>query len=220
LRLLKQQRLAEAAPVLRSALALAPRDPALWINYGLTLDKSNDYSEAATCFEKSLAISPRQPDAWLLLGLACKKGGDFVGAEAAYRKTLELDPFHAIAWQCLGLLKEEEKDYAAAIEYFNNCIRCGGASAPILANLGKLCFQTGRFPEAYDAYRKALDLESSNPLFRRMLRKARFLCDVLNLVPIENTVETYRASFTPTENFAEPDLIDLFDQAIALLAAC
>jgi hypothetical protein len=38
LRLLKQQRIDEAAAVLRSALALAPCDPALWINYGLTLD--------------------------------------------------------------------------------------------------------------------------------------------------------------------------------------
>jgi predicted TPR repeat methyltransferase len=217
LRLLKQQRIDEAAAVLRSALALAPCDPALWINYGLTLDKSKDYSEAAACFEKSLTFSPHQPDAWLLLGLACKKGGDFVGAEAAYRKTLELDPFHVIAWQCLGLLKEAEKDYPAAIEYFNNCIRSGGASAPILANFGKLCFQTGRFPEAYDAYRKAVELDSSNLLFRQMSRKARFLCDVLKLVPIENTVEAYRASFVPPENFAEPDLIDLFDQSIALL---
>ena len=215
--LLRQNRPTEAAASFCSALTLQPSDPVLWLNYGLSLDQSNAFTEAAACFEKSLVFSPGQSQAWLLLGLVRKKLGDLPGAEAAYRRALELEPNLPVAWQCLGLLKEEQRDFPAAIDHLTACIRHGGPSAPVLADLAKLYHLTGRFPEAVTAFQKALDMEPANQHYRQMLGKTRFLCDALQNLPIEESIASYRVSVLPAESVSEQELMDLFDKTIALL---
>jgi predicted TPR repeat methyltransferase len=217
LQLLKENRLADAALVLRSAAALARSDPVLWTNYGMAMDRTGSLAEAAACFERSLSLSRHQPDTWLLLGLVRKKQGEAAAAETAYRSALEQDATMAIAWQCLGLLKEEGRDYAGAIECLAECVKHGGASAPVLGDLGKLHCQTGKFPEAHDAYRRALDLEAGNAHYRKMLRETRFLRDMIEGVAVEEAMATAKTSATPQDAIGDRELRELFDRALALL---
>jgi len=218
LQLLKANRFEDAALVLRSAVALAPCDPVRWTNCGMALDRTNSPGEAAVCFERSLALSRQQPDTWLLLGLVRKKQGDAAAAEAAYRTALEQEPTMAIAWQCLGLLKEEGRDYPAAIECFTECLKHGGASAAVLANLGKLYCDTGRFAEAQDAYGRAVELEAGNAHYRKMLRETWFLRDIMEGVAVEEATATAKESATPQDDFGDRGLCELFDRALALLS--
>jgi predicted TPR repeat methyltransferase len=215
--LLKQNRAADAAVVFRAALALTPNDPVLWMNCGVAHDQIHLLPDAAACFEKSLALSAAQPDVWLLLGLTRKKQGDFAAAETAFRQTLAGEPEQALAWQCLGLLKEEQRDYRGAIECLTACLRHGGSSPATLANLGKLCYQTGQFPQAHDAFRQAAAGDPSNAHYRQMLRKTRFLHEALLGLPYDGIVHAYRTSFSPAEAMAESELVDLFDTAVGLL---
>ncbi len=216
--LLRENRTADAIVVLRAALALKPGDPALWTNYGAALNHENSPSEAAACLEHSLALSRQQPDTWLLLGMVRQKLGDPGAAETAYRVALGLEPNSIFVWQFLGLLKQEQRDYAAAIDCLNACIKAGGGGAALYANLGKLCYQLGRVPEACEAYTRAANLDATNLQYRRMARKSRFLQAVLQGESIDSATAGFTNSFSPEESGTEKELVDLFNSAFSLLS--
>ena len=218
LELLTSKRIPEALPVLRSALALTPADPVLWTNYGIALDQGNLPDDAAESFEHSVELCRHQPDTWLLLGMVRKKLGDPVAAEAAFRIALEQEPKSSVAWQFLGLLKQEQKDFAGAIECLNACIKAGGTDAAVLANLGKLYYQLGRFGEADVAYLQAASLDRANAHYRQMRRKTTFLREVLKCDPIDAAMATYENSFGPGESRSKKDLEELFSSAFSLLS--
>jgi predicted TPR repeat methyltransferase len=215
--LLRQNRSAEAAASFRNALALEPNSAVLWLNLGLSLNQSNSFSRAAACFEKSLSVAPAQADAWLLLGLARKNNGDAVSAETAYRRALELEPALAPAWQSLSLIMEEQRDYPAAIECLTTCVKHGGGNAPVMANLGKLCYQTGKFAEALATFQKAVELDRNTPHFGVMLAKSRFLCDMIDNVPVGDGMAAYRFSLSAPENCADAGMMDFFETAVGML---
>jgi predicted TPR repeat methyltransferase len=215
--LLKADQATKAVAVFRAAVALAPADPALWANLGFAFDRAGLFGEAAACLERSLALSPAQPDLWLLLGILRKKQNDPDRAEAAYRAALEQEPASAMAWQCLGLIKEERRDYAGAIDCLTACLKHGEATAALQANLGKLCYQTGRFFEACTAFGEAVRLDSVNPHYRLMLGKAHFLLDVIQGDAVEAALARYRdCAGSPA---GDKELVELFNPAFALLAS-
>ncbi len=216
--LLQGNRTADAVAALRAALVLTPGDAVLWTNYGAALNQENLPAEAAACLERSLALRRAQPDTWLLLGMVRKKLGEAVAAEAAYRTALELDANSTVAWQFLGLLKQEQRDFAAAIDCLTKCSRAGGADAALLANLGKLCYQLCRFPEASEAYSKAVALDGANLHYRRMARKSAFLLAVLEGKSIDEAIAVFQNSFSPAEACTEKDLADLFRSTFSLLS--
>ena len=178
-RWLKEGRTAEAVPLFRAAVSLEPNDPSLWLNCGAALNQAGSDGDSLACLERSLELNPRQPDTWLLLGVVRKKTGALEAAEAAFRVALAQDPKSPVAWQCLGLLKQERRDSLAAINCFTECCRHGGANAPTLANLGKLYFESGRVPEASDAYARATAWDPDNLHYRTLAARARFLREVL-----------------------------------------
>ncbi len=213
--LLKADQATKALEVFRAAVALAPADPVRWANLGFTFDRAGRFGEAAACLERSLALSPAQPDLWLLLGILRKKQNDPDRAEAACRAALAQEPASAMAWQCLGLIKEERGDYAGAIDCLAACLKQGEATAALQANLGKLCYQTGRFFEACAAFGEAARLDSVNPHYRLMLGKAHFLQDVIQGDAVEAALARYRdRAGLPA---GDKDLVDLFNSAFALL---
>lgn len=128
----------------------------------------------------------------LKLGLDLKKAGDLTGAESAYRAALEIDPEHAVAWQCLGLLEEDKRDYAAAVDCFEACVEHGGASAAVLANLGKLQYQVGRIDDAHESMRDAVEREPGNAHYRDLLRRISFARDLLSGASVESAIATHQ----------------------------
>jgi predicted TPR repeat methyltransferase len=218
LELLRGDRISEALGVLRSALALAPDDPVLWMNYGIALDQNKSPVEAADCLEHSVELSRQQPDTWLLLGMVRNKLGDLGGAEAAFRVALEQEPNSSVAWRFLGLLKQEQKDYAGAIDCLTAGIKAGGLDAAVLANLGKLHYQLGQIPEADDAYTRAVGVDPANSHYRQMMRKARFLREVLEGGSLDAAIANYRNSFSTEECHTEKDMEELFSSAFSLLS--
>jgi predicted TPR repeat methyltransferase len=216
--LLRANQMADAALVLRAALALSPGDAMLWTNYGVALNQENLPADAAVCLERSLELQRLQPDTWLLLGMVRKKLGDATAAENAYRAALQQDSNSTAAWQFLGLLKQEQRDYATAIDCLTKCSAAGSADAALLANLGKLCYQLGRVAEAHDAYARAVALDAANLHYQRMARKCAFMAAMLRGEPMDAAIENFKNSFRAEENYADKDLQDLFRAAFSLLS--
>lgn len=218
LQLLKANQLPLAISVLRSALALKPGDPVLWANYGIALSQENSLDEAAACLEFSLLLSRDQPAKWLILGLARRKQGDLGAAEAAFRAALEREPDSSVAWQLMATLKEEQRDYGGASDCLIACIRAGGASAAVQANLGKLQYQLGRIAESCEAYAKAAALDPANAHYRQMARQTAFLAELLQGRSINDAIANYRDSFTPAESCSEKDLRKLLQSSFSMLS--
>ena len=218
-------RFADAMTAFRAAAALAPESPTVWTNLGVALDRSGSYAEAAASLARSVSLSKRQPDTWLLLGLTRQKSGDRAGAESAYREVIEQSPGSAVAWQCLGVLKQEERDYTQAAACFTRCIDLGAATPAILANVGKLCYQSCRVAEAHDAYDRAARGDPGNLQYRRMLRNTRFVLDMLNGTDgtaVDDALELYRSSTSadPAASLqGDRDLAELFEGTCGLLGS-
>jgi len=218
LELQRGNQIPEAIAVLRAALALTPNDPVPWCNYAMALDRGNFPAESAAGLEHSLALSRQQPDTWLLLGMVRKKLGEVGAAEAAFRAALELDSNSSAAWQLLGLLKQEQKDFAGAADCLNACVQAGGADAAVLANLGKLLFQLGRFLEADDAYQRAAALDPVNPHYRQMLRQTGFLRAMIQGGATDAAIADYQNAFAPAERPTEKDLETWLGSAFSQLS--
>lgn len=217
LRLCRRQQAAEAARVFHAALAFHPRDTLLWNNRAVALERAGALGDARACLEQSLALVPAQHDTWLLLGGIRRKTGDLPGAQAAYRAALDLDVQSFLAWECLAIIRQEAHDYPGAIDCFQACIRCGGATAPIQANLGKLCFQVGRFAEAARAYAAASDGDPGNPNYSRMLRKTRFLLDLIGGQAVDAALDVFFADRRAGDRPAG-EIRDLLKDAFSLLS--
>lgn len=216
--LLKGGRIGDAVVAFRVAVALGPDDADAWTNLAVALDRYGSHDQSAVALERALSIARDRPDTWLLLGLVRQKDGNRAAAEAAYREAIERDPRGAAAWQCLGVLKQEQREYQEAIACFEASVERGDVSAPVLANIGKLSYQTCRVPQAHDAYRRASGADPANPQYRRMVRNTRFVLDVMNQVPLDTALAAFEAAGTEASLRPEGDLAELFEGTCGLLA--
>ncbi len=111
---------------LQKNLLETPKDPHVWMKYGLLLQEiSKKYNEAEKAFLKATEVDPTNDWAWARLGLLYhEKLERYKEAEAAYKKAIEINPKYDWAWALLGLLyheklekyEEAEAAYRRAIE--------------------------------------------------------------------------------------------------------
>ena len=80
-----------AARRFQEALALAPDDPDIAINYGNVLAALHQPADAAACFERALATKP-DADGYANYGHALRQLGRNADAIAAYDRAIALDP--------------------------------------------------------------------------------------------------------------------------------
>jgi tetratricopeptide (TPR) repeat protein len=81
----------EAARAFQEALALAPDDPDIAINYGNVLATLHRPQDAVACFERALATKP-DADGYANCGHALRQLGRNPDAIAAYDRAIALDP--------------------------------------------------------------------------------------------------------------------------------
>ena len=218
LRLLRANRFDEAGEAFRAVASLTPADPVAWLNCGLALDRHNRFAEAAACLDRSVALSPRQTETWILLGTVRMKLKDLTAAETAYRVALEQAPSSPLAWQCLGLLQQDRTDCDGAIESFKRCIKCGGSNPALLANLGKIYSQSGRFAEALESLTAAVNAEPDNHRYRQMMRKARFLTEIIAGRAVDEAIAGFQSASASAPGAWEKELQLLLQSAFGLLS--
>jgi tetratricopeptide (TPR) repeat protein len=162
--LAKCGRLDEAITHYRQALKLKPDSVALHYNLGLILLDHGQVDEAIAQFGMALQIKPDFADAHYHLGRALTRQGQIGEAIRQYHQTLKVKPDHAEAWNSLAWLRATYpeasfRDGAEAVKSAQRAAQLtGGRDAPILDTLGAAYAEAGRFPEAVQAARKALDL--------------------------------------------------------------
>jgi len=119
-----------------------------------------DYSEAAVAYQRALEQDPGNADILNRIGIAYQQLGQDDLAERYYKKALRADkkPMHAL--NNLGTIEYSRQRFGKAIKYYKKAVAIGGDDlAPIYSNLGYAYCGVKQFPQAMDAFGKALALD-------------------------------------------------------------
>ena len=151
-------RLAEAEPFYRKALALDPDFKEAWANLGLVSLALGRPGEAVACQREALRIDPDNADALNNLGTAHYANGHIVEAENCFRAALRIQPAHANATLNLGSARQTLNHVDEAEGLFRRALALGIDPARANSNLALALMEQARPTEAELLCREALAL--------------------------------------------------------------
>jgi Flp pilus assembly protein TadD len=166
LALASTNRLSDAIPHLQIAAQLSPGDAMVRGNLALALAQLGRIEEAIPHMEQALRLAPGSAEGHSRLGAMYAMRGKFPEALAQWREALSLNPNHVGALdQAAQLLASGPdasiRDGAKAVEFAQREVQLAGDREPaILDTLAAAYAEAGRFPEAVETARRALDLAS------------------------------------------------------------
>ncbi|MFT7775362.1 tetratricopeptide repeat protein [Roseateles sp.] len=144
----------EAAQAFGLAVDSRPGDAGLRVHAATALAAAGRAAEAVTRLREAVALAPDRPEPWFTLGNLLQDTGDAAGAAEAWEQVLALDAGHVEAACNLSLLRPERGETVLGAALVAGA--AGERRAAVLANLGGLRLQEGRFGDAVTAYRQAL----------------------------------------------------------------
>jgi len=133
----------EAAENYEKATRVINDDPALWSNFGATLQTLTRYESAVEAFRKALALSPGQAEMYSNLGNALLKRGFFNDAVAAFREGLRVDPQFVAGYTNLANALMQSGDASDASNVLQRCLEIRPGECKALAFLAAAAGQTG-----------------------------------------------------------------------------
>lgn len=102
----------------RAALAIAPGDPAVTHNLGVTIAAQGRHRDAIACFEAALRADPTYASAHYNRAVALLRLGDTQEAIKAFTRAAQLDPQHYEAHRVLGFLWLAQGERGRALDHF------------------------------------------------------------------------------------------------------
>ena len=139
LRLLEQERWADAAALLEKVVEAEPEATAAHIDLAIARARLSDLPGAETSLLRALELNPRHPVAHNELGILRRRTGRFAEARASYEQALALQPGFHLARRNLAILCDVYlADRACALEHYELYTRAvpdDAAAAMWLADL-------------------------------------------------------------------------------------
>ena len=157
-------RIEEAIGWFRKALQIWPDDVALNKSLGNILLREKRFDEAIEPYRIALKRAPDSPEIRHNLGLALDDAGRSREAITHLKRALELDPASATAHSNLAWILATSPDASArdgpqALELARRAIDLTSGGEPLMfARLAAAYAETGRFAEALEAGRRAIEL--------------------------------------------------------------
>lgn len=151
-RLLGQGRAAEAAALLRAAVALQPGLAEAHANLALALERDGDDSAARAHHLRALALAPARDEAWCNYGAFLERNRQYAQAEQAYREALRLAPASAAAWSNLGVLLDILRRSAEAEQAHRRAVALAPHWPQASVNLAECLLRQGRMDEGWRYY--------------------------------------------------------------------
>jgi tetratricopeptide (TPR) repeat protein len=116
------------------------------------------YTDALAKYDRALLLQPGDAVLHNRRGICHQRAGDAARALTEYERALELDPGYAQAWNNLGSLHHAQGRYSQAVITYRRALE-HGQLAVIYKNMGTAYLTDDQIENAFDAYRKAFDLD-------------------------------------------------------------
>ena len=146
------------------AAELNPQDAASQYNLGLALLRKSSFDEAIPRFQRALALDPRNAQTHNDLAVALAQKRRFEEAVAHFREAIGIDPKFAqaqsnLAWLLATSPEATVRNGAEALKLAAKAVDLSHGKDPsMLDALAAAYAETGRFREAVETARRALDL--------------------------------------------------------------
>jgi protein O-mannosyl-transferase len=157
-------RVDEAITHFEAALKIKPDHAEAHNNLGSALMRRGRIDEATSHFRKALELKPDYADARYNLGVAVYRQGKVPEAVADWRELIRLQPDYAagynqLAWVLASNPEASVRDGTRAVELAQRAVTLSGGRDPsYLDTLAAAYAEAGRFPEAVQTARSALEL--------------------------------------------------------------
>jgi tetratricopeptide (TPR) repeat protein len=177
-----QGNLSEALSVWQRTAQLAPDHPLLYGLIGNALARQDRIEAAISAFRQALRVAPVNPGNHASLGLLLARTGNIEEALPQYRFAVtsrSADPawFADLAWLLATQEESRFREPAEALRLANQgCARAGSADAACLQALAAAQAAGGRYPEAAQTARRALERAASS----RQLQQLRLQIEHYN----------------------------------------
>jgi serine/threonine-protein kinase len=149
----------EVVTCYRVALALQPRNGAVWNDLGALLNNQGKFTEAEAACREAIRLKHDMYQAHTNLGNALIGQGKHQEGEKAYRQAIALKPNDAVAHYNLGILMKKQGKFRDAEAAYGDAIRINPNYAEAHCNLGGVRNDQGKYQEAEAACREAIRLK-------------------------------------------------------------
>jgi protein O-GlcNAc transferase len=160
---------AEAAPLYRRVLAIAPTNNVACNNLAVIATAAGDFDEAETMFRRAVELAPNSAEARYNLGFILQEQGKLDAAIEVYRRALTLRPDMPQAYTNLGVALQQQGKLDEAVAALRQAIACNPQHADAYFNLGAVLRLQGDVDEAAAAYRRVIALDASHVAARNNL---------------------------------------------------
>lgn len=120
-----------------------------------------EYLDAARAYDEILKTDPNSAQLFNKMGVAYQELTDLNRAEHCYKKAMRADKTFASAVNNVGTIEYQKSHYAKAIGYYQRALVLRVDMAPIYANLAYAYIEYKKYPEAMDAFGKAVAIDPS-----------------------------------------------------------
>ena len=153
----------QTAAAYRAAIARAPADRWLHLNYGVFLEDQRYVPAAAAEFRRALELLPGNYVASDKLASALAQLGEFDAAIAQCRDLLRRMPYHPTAYMTMAYALARNGSFDESIAAYQQAIRLHPAYArDAYTNIGLMQLHQGRFEQAAANLQKAIDLDTGH----------------------------------------------------------
>lgn len=166
---LRAGRFPDAESGLRRAIALRGEDGALCMNLAAALGAQGKLVEALDWNERAIRLRPTDPGARFNHGKTLFDLGRFGDASDAFETSLRLSPGNRMAMRELGVCRHLTHRDAEAVEILTRVVATGDSDPAAHAYLGQAMRELGRFDEAFDQHRLAVERSPDDARLRHVL---------------------------------------------------
>jgi Flp pilus assembly protein TadD len=137
-----------AVATLNHGIKIAPSDPLLWYQLGVTQSAAEKDAAAIAAFDKAAGLDGDFAEAHNALGAALAGRGELDRAEAELMRALQLNPDFPEALGHLGHLLAAKRDFPKAAFYFARSVQLKPGDAEVRTNYAVTLAALGQLEEA------------------------------------------------------------------------
>ncbi len=152
----------EASELFYEAIKNDDRNPNIWYNFGVALDRQEKHEEAITCYEQVIKIKPDDFESWNNRGCSLFDLKRYDEAFTSYQKAIQINSNNYDVFNNCGFLLYQLRRYDEAIVYYQTAIEINPSNYYAWYNLGLTLYELKRYQEVITSYEQVITIQPDN----------------------------------------------------------